>query len=89
MLLLADYFIFVEPLWIQTYSEMWGFLVRSIVSVANRFFKVIDKATSRSTLQCLNSVLELQANTVFDKTQLVFQICIWKKYFCVKSKLKS
>lgn len=48
---------------------------------------MIDKAKSRNTLQSLSSILELQANTVFDKTQLVFHI--WKKYFCVKSKLKS
>lgn len=50
---------------------------------------MIDKAKSRNTLQSLSSILELQANTVFDKTQLVFHIRIWKKYFCVKSKLKS
>lgn len=38
----------------------------NVLGFANRDFKkMIDKATSRSALQSLNSILHLQANTVF------------------------
>lgn len=50
---------------------------------------MIDKATSRSTLQSLSSILELQANIVFDKTQKVgVPHSYLEKIFLCKIKIK-